>query len=99
VLATATDVGSRCGFWQLLVAEFNMTNVTSSLFVTETTVMFSVGFRNEAETKLLHLCAISTPHRQNCPGCFGSLILCIPLVHGAYPWLIHCCTFPRVNPT
>jgi hypothetical protein len=99
VLAAATNVGSRCGFWRLLVAEFDMTTITSSSFATETTVMFSVGFRNEAETKLLHLCAISTPHRQNCHCCFGSLVLCISLVHGAYPWLIHCCAFPRVNPT
>jgi hypothetical protein len=100
VLATAaTDVGSRCGFLRLLVAKFDMTTVTSSWSAMETTLMFSVGFRNEAETKLLHLCAISTPHCQNCPGCFGSLVLCIPLVHGAHPWLIHCCAFPRVNPT
>jgi hypothetical protein len=99
VLAAATDVGSRCGFWRLLVAKFDMTTITSSFSAMETTFMFSVGFRNEAETKLLHLCVISTPHHQDCPGCFGSLVLCIPLVHGAYPWLIHCCTFPWVNPT
>ena len=100
VLATAaTNVGSPCVFWRLLVAKYDMTTVTSSWSATETTFMFSVGFRNKAETKLLHLCAISTPHRQNYPGCLGSLVLCIPLVHGAYPWLIHCCAFPRVNPT
>jgi hypothetical protein len=100
VLATAAiNVGSRCGFWWLLVAKFDMTTVTSSSSATETTFMFSVEFRNKAETKLLHLCAVSTPHRQNCPSCFGSLVLCIPLVHVAYPWLIHCCAFPPVNPT
>jgi hypothetical protein len=100
VLATAaTNVGSCCGFWRLLVAKFDMTSIMSSWSAMETTFMFSVGFRNEAETKLLHLCAISTPHRQNCPCCLDSLVLCIPLVHGAYPWLIHCCTFLRVNPT
>jgi hypothetical protein len=100
VLATAvTNVGSHCGFWRLLVAKFDMTTVTSSSSATETTFMFSVGFRNKAETKLLHVCAISTLHHQNCPGCFGSLVLCISLVHGAYLWLIHCCTFLRVNPT
>ncbi len=95
----ANNVGSCCGFWWLLVVKFDMTTITSSLSASETTLLFSVGFRNEAETKLLHLCAISAPHRQNCPSCFGSLVLCIPLVHGAYPWLIHCCTLPRVNPT
>jgi hypothetical protein len=99
VLAAATNVGSHCGFWRLLVAKFDMTTFASSSSVTETTVMFSEGFRNKAETKLLHLCAMFTPHRQNCPGCFGSLVLCIPLLHGAYPWLIHCCVFPQVNPT
>jgi hypothetical protein len=100
VLATtATNVGSCCGFWQLLVAKFNMATITSSSSATETTFLFSVGFRNKAETKLLHLCAISAPHRQNCPNCFGSLVLCIPLVHGAYPWLFHSCAFLRVNPT
>ncbi len=99
VLAAATNVGSCCGFWRLLVAKFDMTTITSSLSAMETTVMFSVGFRNKAEAKLLHLCAISTPHCQNCPGCFGSLVLCILLVHVAYPWLIHCCMFPRANPT
>ncbi len=88
-----------CGFWRLLVAKLDMTTITSSWSATETTFMFSVGFRNKAETKLLHLCAISTPHRQNCPGCLGSLVLCIPLVHCTYPWLIHCCAFLRVNPT
>jgi hypothetical protein len=64
VLATAeTNVGSRCDFWQLMVAKFNMTTVTSSWSAMETIFMFSVGFRTKAETKLLHLCAISTPHR------------------------------------
>jgi hypothetical protein len=100
VLANAANnVGSCCGFWRLLVAKFDMTTITSSSSAMETTLLFSVGFRNKAETKLLHLCAISAPHHQNCPGCFGSLVLCIPLVHGTYPWLIHCCALPRVNPT
>ena len=49
VLAAATYVGSCCGFWRLLVAKFDMTTITSSLSATETTVMFSVGFRTEAE--------------------------------------------------
>jgi hypothetical protein len=100
VLANAANnVGSYCGFRWLLVAKFDMTTVTSSSSATETNLMLSVGLRNKAETKLLHSCAISAPHHQNCPGCFGSLVLCIPLVHSAYPWLIHCCVFPRVNPT
>ena len=83
-LATGvTGVGGWCGGWRFLFAKFDTTIVTSSLPVLEATLGFSVGFRNEAEIKLLHLCAISAPHRQNCPGCLGSFFLCIPLVHGA----------------
>ncbi len=100
VLANAANnFGCCCVFWRLLVAKFDTTTITSSLSVTVTMLMTSVGSRKEAETKLLHLCAISAPHHQKCPGCFGSLVLFIPLVHGAYPWLIHCCAFPHVNPT
>jgi hypothetical protein len=100
VLANAAKVsGCCCDFLRLLVAKFDMSTVSSSSSVAVTTLMISVGSGKEAETKLLHLCAISAPHRQNCPGCFGSLVLCIPLVHGAYPWLIHRCAFLRVNPT
>jgi hypothetical protein len=100
VLANAAnDVGYCCVFWWLLVAKFDVTTITSSLSATVTTLMTSVGSRKGAETKLLHLCAISAPHCQKCPGCFGSLVLCIPLMHSAYPWLIHCCAFLRVNPT
>ena len=50
-----------CGFWRLLVAKFDMTTITSSWSATETTFMFSMGFRTEAETKLLHLCAVNAP--------------------------------------
>ena len=83
-LATGvTGVGSWCGGWRFLFAKFDTTTVTSSSPVSEATSGFSVGFKNEAEMKLLHLCAISAPHHQNCPGCLGSLFLCIPLVHGA----------------
>jgi hypothetical protein len=99
-LATVvTGVGCWCGGWQFLIAKFDITTATSSWSAMETTFILSVGFRNKAETKLLHLCAISTPHCKNCPGCLGSVVLCIPLVHHAYPWLIHCCKFLRVNPT
>jgi hypothetical protein len=95
----ANDVGCCCVFWRLLVVKFDMTTITSSSSATVTTLMTSVGSGKEAETKLLHLCAISAPHHQKCPGCFGSLVLCIPLVHSAYPWLIHCSAFLHVNPT
>jgi hypothetical protein len=97
--AGVTGVGGWYGGWRFLFAKFDITTVTSSWSATETMVMFLVGFRYEAETKLLYLCAISTPHHQNCPSCLDSLVLCIPLVQGTYPWLIHCCAFPWVSPT
>ncbi len=63
VLANAANnVGCCCVFWQLLVAEFDMTTITSSSSAMVTTLMTSVGSGKEAETKLLHLCAISAPH-------------------------------------
>jgi hypothetical protein len=55
-----------------------------------------MGSGEYAVTKLSNLFAIPAPHRQKR---VGSVVLCIPLVHGVYPWLIHCCAFSHVNPT
>ena len=71
VLATSTGGGVCCGGWFLL-DKFDITIVMSSLPLTEPTLRILVGFRNKAETKFLHLCAISAPHHQSCTGCFGS---------------------------
>jgi hypothetical protein len=95
---SAIDVGSLFGFG-LFFAAFNMMTVMSS-FVTSlsyTALMFSVGSGKLAEIKLLHFFAISfsSPHHQK----VGNCNLCIPLVHGLYPALIHCREFSRVNPS
>ncbi len=53
--AVVTGVGGWCGGWQFLFAKFDITTIKSSWSAIETMFMFSVGFRNEAETKLLQL--------------------------------------------
>ena len=40
-------------------------------------------------------CIGRAPHRQK----LGNCVLCIPLVQGSYPALIHCLAFSRVNPS
>ncbi len=96
----ANDVSCDCSFWLLLVAKFDVTIVTLSSSVALISLLTSVGSGKQAETKFLHLFAVSAPHRQKYPRCcIGSFVLCIPLVHGAYPRLIHCCAFLHVNPT
>ncbi len=49
-LATGvTGVGGWCGGWRFLFAKFDITTITSSSPLSEATLGFSVGFRNEAE--------------------------------------------------
>ena len=85
----------------LFIDLFDVITVTSSSSETSSLLKHWVGFRELAETKLLHLCAIlfSAPHHQKLGLTLGDCVLCIALVHGSYPALIHCNAFLRVKPT
>ncbi len=82
----ANDFGCKYSFWLLFVAKFDMMIVTLSSCVVLITLITSVGSRKQAETKFLHLFAVSAPCRQKYPHFWvGSCILCIPLVHRHTP--------------
>ncbi len=63
----ANDVVCDCSFWLLLVAKFDVTIVTLSSSVELITLITSMGSGKYAETKFLHLFAVSAPHRQKYP--------------------------------
>ena len=85
----------------LFIDLFDMITVMSLLSDTSSFLNHWVGIRELSETKLLHLCAIlfSATHCQKLGLMLGSCVLCIALVHGSYPVLIHWCAFLRVNLT
>jgi hypothetical protein len=77
--------------------QFEVMIVLSSSSFFNTALIIWVGYKDNAETKWLHLCAIvvSAPHHQY-P---WNSVLCIPLVHGSHPWLMYSCAFAHMNPS